>query len=196
LEVRAEARRRQILDAARACFGARGFHAATMAEIAATADLSVGQIYRFFENKEAIIEAITDLQLELLETAVSEVEGRDAAARTIRMLLAMGCEKFTRPGEAALFLEVTAEASRNPRIAAMVREHDRRMLQAITGLLAKARDPGATEEAECRAQMMSLVFAGLAVRAIRNPEFLRDQVDGLTQSLLAGLLGEGKAGCG
>lgn len=49
----AETRRQQIVDAASACARRSGFHGASMAEIAQTAGLSVGQIYRYFENKEA-----------------------------------------------------------------------------------------------------------------------------------------------
>src|SRR5262249_31083968 len=139
LEGRAEARRRQILDAAEACFRARGFHAATMAEIAAAAGLSVGQIYRFFENKEAGIEAITNQQMDELSDAMAEVEARDGAAGAVRTLLAKGFAKLRQPGLPALLLEVTAEAARNPRIAAIVREHDRQIRQTLSALLVKAQ---------------------------------------------------------
>src|ERR1700733_12776427 len=52
------ARRRQMLAAPSSCARRAGFHGASMAEIAQAANLSVGQIYRYFENKEAIIAAI------------------------------------------------------------------------------------------------------------------------------------------
>ena len=53
-----EARRQQIVDAASTCARRAGFHGASMAEIAHAAGLSVGQIYRYFENKEAIGEIL------------------------------------------------------------------------------------------------------------------------------------------
>ena len=43
---------RSILDAAKKCFIEHGFHAASMANIAETAGMSPGLIYRYFENKE------------------------------------------------------------------------------------------------------------------------------------------------
>lgn len=193
---RAEARRRQILDAAEACFRARGFHAATMAEIAGAAGLSVGQIYRFFESKEALIEAITDLQMDELRDAVAEVEDRDGAAGAIRLLLAKGFEKLRRPGMAALHLEVIAEAARNPKIAAMVHEHDRRIREAISGLIAKVQNLSLPEDAGCRAEMMCLIFEGCAARIIRNPELDDEALLRLQQWLLARLLGEPDTGCG
>src|SRR5271168_2700713 len=56
-------RRRQVLDAAEACFRRHGFHAASMASVAAEAGMSVGHIYRYFENKEAIVAAIVERDL-------------------------------------------------------------------------------------------------------------------------------------
>ena len=63
---RAELQRGRILDAAQKCFIEHGFHAASMASIADTAGMSAGLIYRYFENKSAIILAIVQRQLELL----------------------------------------------------------------------------------------------------------------------------------
>src|SRR5437899_5551697 len=53
-------RRSQILDAALVCFAKRGFHQASMHYISAEAGISVGLIYRYFENKEAVISAMAD----------------------------------------------------------------------------------------------------------------------------------------
>ena len=189
-EARADARRRQILEAAEACFRARGFHAATMAEIATAAGLSVGQIYRFFESKEALIEAICDLQMDELRDSVAAVEARDGAAEAIRLMLIKGFEKLRRPGTAALLLEVTAEAARNPKVAAVVQAHDRRIREAISDLISKAQGLGLPEDADCRAQMMCLIFEGCAARVIRNPEMDDSALAGLRDWLLARLLGE------
>src|SRR3989440_2369174 len=53
-------RREQIMQAAMACFAKRGFHQTSMHDISAEAGISVGLIYRYFENKEAVISAIAD----------------------------------------------------------------------------------------------------------------------------------------
>src|SRR3990172_676413 len=53
-----DARRQQILDAARACFGRRGFHQTTTQEICREAGLSPGALYGYFRSKEEIIEAM------------------------------------------------------------------------------------------------------------------------------------------
>src|ERR1700746_164284 len=53
-------RKTQILDAAIVCFAKRGFHLTSMHDISAEAGISVGLIYRYFQNKEAVILAMAD----------------------------------------------------------------------------------------------------------------------------------------
>ena len=50
----------QILEAAKARFAHYSYGKTTMAEIAADCDMSVGNLYRFFKNKEAIATAGAD----------------------------------------------------------------------------------------------------------------------------------------
>jgi len=44
--------RTQLLDAAEDVFGSKGFHDATLKEVAELAEFSVGSVYSFFENKD------------------------------------------------------------------------------------------------------------------------------------------------
>jgi TetR/AcrR family transcriptional regulator len=44
--------RAQLLDAAEEVFGRKGFHEATLKEVADLAEFSVGSVYSFFENKD------------------------------------------------------------------------------------------------------------------------------------------------
>ena len=52
-----DARRTQILNAARKCFQRQGLHATTMPEIIQASGLSTGAVYSYFKNKEEIIQA-------------------------------------------------------------------------------------------------------------------------------------------
>ena len=49
------ARREQILDAATTVFAAKGFHRATIKEVARAAGVADGTIYNYFENKAALL---------------------------------------------------------------------------------------------------------------------------------------------
>ena len=59
-----EQRRKQILEAAKKVFSAKGFNRATMEEIAGEAELSPGTLYLYFKNKE---ELHTSLSINILQ---------------------------------------------------------------------------------------------------------------------------------
>jgi TetR/AcrR family transcriptional regulator len=50
--------RNQLLDAAEEVFGRKGFHQATLKEVAELAEFSVGSVYSFFENKDDLFRQI------------------------------------------------------------------------------------------------------------------------------------------
>src|SRR5918911_3904272 len=72
-------RKTQILDAAILCFARRGFHLTSMHDISAEAGISVGLIYRYFENKEAVIAALADPH----QKEISEIMQRAKQAPTL-----------------------------------------------------------------------------------------------------------------
>jgi len=55
-----EARRAQILNAARRCFVRQGFHETSMQELLAEAGLSSGAVYGYFSSKDELIVAIAE----------------------------------------------------------------------------------------------------------------------------------------
>jgi AcrR family transcriptional regulator len=50
--------RAQLLDAAEEVFGRKGFHQATLREVAEMAEFSVGSVYSFFDNKDDLFRQI------------------------------------------------------------------------------------------------------------------------------------------
>ena len=55
-----DARRDQILGAARRCFLRDGFHSTSMQDLFAEAGLSAGAVYRYFASKDEVIVAIAE----------------------------------------------------------------------------------------------------------------------------------------
>ncbi|NWH07448.1 MAG: TetR/AcrR family transcriptional regulator [Alphaproteobacteria bacterium] len=168
---RADKRWAQILDAAVARFAREGFHGASMASIAEEAGMSVGQIYRHFANKEAIIAAIVERDAD--ETAAHcaslQVEP-DALVESIVTDLEAAMNGESLQGGAPLRLEVLAEAARNPRMAALVQGADARLRaaarQAFTHTLGGRADP---QSIESRLDIIAMLFDGAASRSIKNP---------------------------
>jgi AcrR family transcriptional regulator len=66
-----EQRRRQIMQAAKLVFSAKGFNRATMEEIAGEAELSPGTLYLYFKNKE---ELHTSLSIDILKYLTSQIK--------------------------------------------------------------------------------------------------------------------------
>lgn len=121
LEERQKARQDEIITAARRCFRASGFHGASMSQIASEAKLSVGQIYRYFSNKDAIIE---EMIRRIIDYRISEIEDK---IQIDHMPEVLAWRRTLSEDDDALMLEMSAEATRNPQVAAMLAEADARM---------------------------------------------------------------------
>lgn len=65
-------KRVRVVQAALDVFSRRGFHAATMEEIAQQAKIAKGTIYLYFPTKEALFSSLLAHGLELVETAVRQ----------------------------------------------------------------------------------------------------------------------------
>ena len=72
-EERREARREQILDAARACLLEHGLEAVSMEMIIARSGLSTGAVYRYFKGKDEIIGAAVAASASEIGTAVAPI---------------------------------------------------------------------------------------------------------------------------
>ena len=71
-------RERTILDAALNLFVAKGFHKTSANEIANTAEVSVGTVYFYFKNKEALLIRLTEeISYELRKLVGSEFTNSD-----------------------------------------------------------------------------------------------------------------------
>lgn len=189
---KSEVRRRQILEAACACVRKSGFHGASMAEIAKAADLSVGQIYRYFVNKEALVAAI--VAQDLAEMREKFAEFRNEGSNLVETVIQRCPEAIDRnydPDRAALVLEVLAEAARNPGVATIVREADAAERTLGETLLEHARAGGCGEaELSARSEVLSMIFDGMVTRAVNNPDGDRAAIAMVLRSVMRHLLSE------
>jgi AcrR family transcriptional regulator len=85
----------RILDAALEVFSEKGFHLATVDEIAERADLGKGTLYRYFANKETLFNELVRLRLEELEkSAMAALDDRDDVLTMIAKYLRVYFEFF------------------------------------------------------------------------------------------------------
>jgi AcrR family transcriptional regulator len=189
---RADAQRDRILTAALKCFVEHGFHAASMASIAESAQMSAGLIYRYFENKDAIVLGIVQRQLEEKRALIRELHTVEQFAAELLRVFESWCLRESSSMSVALFLEMSAEATRNPQIAAALQESDELTRQGFRNWIARDRAEGglgfASDEADRRALQVRLVVDGLAARAARDPGIDRAQLKDALDWLMARLL--------
>jgi len=109
-------RRDEILAAAQRCFVRSGFHGASMQDICAEADMSPGNLYRYFPSKEALIAGIAER--DRAEVA-QEFASADLSRGLFAVIEGMAQHHFAeKPDEqVALCTEISSEARRNPEIA-------------------------------------------------------------------------------
>lgn len=79
-------RRAEVLEAARAVFGEKGYHSASVGEIIGRAGIARGTFYLYFENKRAIFEELLDGYLLRIWGAVSRVDLGEGAPSPVSQI--------------------------------------------------------------------------------------------------------------
>ena len=138
-------RRAQILEAAMICFAKRGFHQASMHDISAEAGISVGLIYRYFANKEAVISAMADRHKSEIHDLLERARQAPSLLESLEILFTAHCSENSPKVLSAFVVDLYAEASRTPQIADLVRDVLQTSMDGVTDLI--ARSPEAKEHA-------------------------------------------------
>ncbi|AXK35454.1 TetR/AcrR family transcriptional regulator [Streptomyces armeniacus] len=123
----ADARRRQILRGARACFTRNGFHATSMQDILREAGLSAGSVYRYFRGKDDIVAVIVAEALESVHEAYTAVVTSDPPPRPDTVVASVLARmRGNAPAPEAdrdlpqLLIQVFGESLRNEEFARMM----------------------------------------------------------------------------
>jgi AcrR family transcriptional regulator len=156
-----DARRRQIIDAARVRFASQGFAGTSMTDIITESGLSNGAIYRYFNSKEEIIAAVC----EQASAALPEALTADAINGFLEHLRTIAREQ----GHARLVAQINAEAALSPALAAVVQQQLRALRTAVAELVPADHDADAEQIAEAFVAVCSGYSLQLAVRGDLDP---------------------------
>ena len=191
---RAEARRQQILAAAAQCFREHGFHGASISQISRIAGMSAGHIYHYFENKEAIIAAIVEQDLESLLQMTGELRAACDVRQALIARAAKGVAEQLDPQTAGLKLEIVAEASRNPRVAEIVRNADAASRQSLGETIRIVRQRAGHQDDEASIagmiEVLATLFEGLLLRTLRHPQLDHAQLTLQVQAAIESVLSQ------
>ena len=110
------AKRRQIIEGARAVFLAQGFDAASMNDIARKAGVSKGTLYVYFKSKDELFEAIAEEQCHMQAEGVFRLDNADRDVAAVLMRLGSAFTQFMCNRSPSPIRIVIAIADRMPEI--------------------------------------------------------------------------------
>jgi len=170
-----EDRRRQILRAAMTCFARRGFHPTTMNDISAEAQISVGLIYRYFENKDAVISFMANEHLDDLRRVLEQARSAPTLFEALELVSICHCEEQPEHIRVALVADLFAEAARNEQVRVMVRDVTEFFIRSVTDLIAaseEARTAAPGLNPRTAAEIIVDSTRGMMIRAIADSSTL------------------------
>ena len=175
-ERRRERTRQHLIDAAVVVFGQRGFHGASLDEVAATAGFTKGAVYSNFKSKddlfvEAVAQALEETGRSMVKVAKSAPEGQ-ALRAIIERYLSLG--HLDSPGTGCVRAALGPELARKPvlvrrRIETLLEAYRERFLPFMPGRTLEER------QAKTRLLFPSLAGVLMMARVIPDPQ-RREQV--------------------
>ncbi len=126
-----------ILMSVRQAFAEKGFDGASMQDLARTAGMSVGNFYRYFPSKAAIVEALIAGDLAEMEqdfgTILTAPQPMEALRAKIRARVTL--EECAADGQ--IWAEITAAALRKPEIGAAAQRMEMAIVAHLTSIFAR-----------------------------------------------------------
>lgn len=167
-----ELRRRQIIEAAAACFDREGFHRTSMQDICRQAELSPGAIYRYFRSKEEIIEAMGEehlrRDLELIEAARRQEDTLEVFEELAHLFF----NRFQLEN-AACDVELYAEALRNETIRETLKKGSDGIRESFKGVIQRAQERGEIKpslDPDAVARAFMALFGGFVLQKAVDPD--------------------------
>ena len=176
----AERRRQQtreyLLDAAAQVFAERGFHEATIDEVASAAGFTKGAVYSNFKNKEDLFLALLEDAYAKDTAAIKQTLGASDVPPEARLgdfVRMMRNEMAQMPDLGALYLEFHLYALRNPSARERMNELERADVRAIAEIIESERTQREIEiddPVERTARIIVALFRGISMMRTSDPE--------------------------
>jgi AcrR family transcriptional regulator len=159
-----DARRAQILDAARRCFLRNGFHATSMQDLFAEAGLSSGAVYLYFASKEDVILAIAEENMRDVAAVIRELatsRPQQSLGGALSEVLGVIRKKHADDQLGGIAVLVWSEALRNPALAKRFGKSLQQMRNDLAEVVrehqARTKAPGDASPDAVAALFMSII---------------------------------------
>lgn len=162
----------EILGRARNAFAEKGFDGASMQDLARSAGMSVGNFYRYFPSKAAMVEALITADMEEMQRDFGLILGAPDPMQRLREMIRFRMnDDVNCAQDGRVWAEITAAAMRKPEIAAITARMES---QITTNLCAVFARVVGISEAEATAQFQShahFIVMMVKTAAMTPPEF-------------------------
>ncbi|GAB1479668.1 TetR/AcrR family transcriptional regulator [Paracoccaceae bacterium] len=132
----AEQRIAEIIASVRTAFAEKGFDGASMQDLARAAGMSVGNFYRYFPSKSAIVSALISHDLAAMEQDFAAVIAAPRPLEALRSLLHRRIPEHQTSSDGKLWAEITAAAQRKPEIGEPCCQMEAEILSYLTQIFA------------------------------------------------------------
>lgn len=181
---RSHKRYQSVLNAAAEVFAERSVEAATMQEIAERADTSIGSVYRFFADKQALFQAVLDRvaanERELLESVFADAFDESIPTLIDRAIDVYAAFNAQEPGWYAIWLHLNLHAP-SDKTGHTLRDEQLRRLLMLVGYYAPHLD-------EARRQVVATTVLALGTSMLaaaeRQPSPMRERLLEETKRIL------------
>ncbi|NJS40030.1 MAG: TetR/AcrR family transcriptional regulator [Rhodobacteraceae bacterium] len=161
-----EERSHEILFSIRQAFAEKGFDGASMQDLARAAGMSVGNFYRYFPSKAAIVEAMVGLDLAQIQHDFAEIiDSSDPLAGLRAKILQRLTEDCEDDG--GLWAEITAAAIRKPEIAIASQQMEAAIVTLMAEVFARVTGrsmPDVQDRYAGHSQMLVMLVKAVAMR--------------------------------
>ena len=183
-----ETRRREIIDAARACFLRAGFHRTTTDEICREANITPGGLYHYFGSKEELIAAVIERSAEdavkRMRGLIAEAMDAESAFRQVSELFSQTMQDPDIDNATRLELEIWVEGLKNEHLFEKSRRAWTMRMGWIEALIRRGIDDGIYDaevvDPQAMASLMISIYIGLRWGRLMFEEF---DVNGAVRTL-------------
>jgi AcrR family transcriptional regulator len=173
-----------LVEAATRVVALRGFHAATVDQIAEEAGFSVGALYSNFGGKDDLFLAVFDGHLRWYADRLEEAAAASDQRRAFRdWMQAAGDD----PDQLLIFIEFWAYAVRRPKLRRSFAKRMAEMREALAQALerrARDEDAALALPAETLALVLLSLGRGLGLEQLADPAAIDESVAELVASLI------------
>jgi AcrR family transcriptional regulator len=181
-ERRRQQTREHLLAAAAQVFAERGFHGASLDEVAAVAGFTKGAVYSNFRNKEdlflALFKANYDREMEALRATLLRSEVPAGARLSDFVGLIRDQTSQSGANFSLLYQEFWLYAARNPAARERLTQIDDEAAQALAELIEAERQREGIEPLESAiqaARIVEVLFRGIGLLRVLQPEVADDE---------------------